>query len=87
MLNNAELANIDPQYLRYFVFSKQQLNTFRNLNTRLGRPTVVPVVFVAGRKQQYTEMLKDPNKCRYSDYKIVAAGDIRKMQFTEWAIQ
>jgi hypothetical protein len=78
--------HVDQEYLRYFVFSKEQLNVFTRLNERLGRPTVVPTVFVAGRRKQYTEMLKDPTKCRYSDYKIVAAGDIRTMQFTEWTI-
>lgn len=83
---NLDITNVEPQYLRYFVFSKEQMKTFKLLNDRRGRPTIVPVVFVAGKKKQYTEMLKDPTKCRYSDYKIVAAGDIRKMKYTEWDI-
>lgn len=83
---NIDVSNIDPQHLRYFVFSKNQLDVFTKLNDKLGKPTVTPVVFVAGKRKQYTEMLKDHTKCRYSDYKIVAAGDIRKMQFTEWVM-
>lgn len=81
---NTDVSDINPLYLRYWVYSKEQYDVVKELNRKMGKSTTAPIVFIAGKRKPYTQMLKDPTKSRYSDYKVVAVGDIRTMKYTEW---
>lgn len=71
-------------YTRYFMFSNEHLKKIKELaikngdmNPKLGK------VLVAGNYKRYTHMTNDPESYsrRYSDARIVVAGDIRKIKY------
>lgn len=67
--------------IKYFIYSVEQEDMFKKINTRMGKTFLVGHVIVNGTKVPFTELSSKPES-RYSDAKIVAQGDINNMNFT-----
>lgn len=65
--------------IKYFMFSVQQLNLRKDVEKQLGRTYRPGVVLVNGEYKQYTEILNDPKKSRFSDATVVASGILDEM--------
>lgn len=71
-------------YERCFVYSptqKDDLIRTRQINST--RKIKLGTVIINGVPKDYTDMITDMSKARYSDSILVAKGDIRRMKFTE----
>lgn len=71
-------------YERCFVYSptqKDDLIKSRQINST--NKIKLGTVIVNGVPKDYTDMITDMSKSRYSDAILVAKGDIRRMKFTE----
>ena len=66
---------------KYFIYSSSQLKERTDIEKKIGRKFIPGTVVVGSTKQQFTE-LSDTGNSRYSDAKIVAEGDIDKMNYT-----
>ena len=80
---NEIVESITKNYMRYFIYSVQQMKIKREVESRLGKDLVLGTVIVNGMQKQFTEIVTDLANVRYSDATIVAYGDIRKMNYTE----
>ena len=69
-----------PNY-KYFIYSASQMRERTQIEKNIGRKFIPGTVVVGATKHQYTE-LSDTGNSRYSDAKIVAEGDINKMNYT-----
>lgn len=67
--------------IKYFMFSVSQLDFQKSIKTKLGKQYINKYVFFNGKKYQYTEILDDPSKSKYSDVKTVAYGNINNMKY------
>lgn len=78
------MANSASIYTRYFVFSQTQMQDKINIASSMSskKPKLGKVV-VNGVARDYTEMVTDMARCRYSDAVLVTKGDIRTIKFTE----
>ena len=70
-------------YDRYFMYSREQLKLKNELESKIGRTFKPGTVIVNGNKKQYTEMCTVPNTVRFPDSKIIIAGDIRTITYTD----
>lgn len=70
-------------YMRYFIYSAEQMKLRRTIENRLGRDLVLGTVMVKGESKQYTEMVEDLSTIRYSDAEIVTYGDLRELVYTQ----
>ena len=70
-------------YYRYFIFSQEQKNMRLKVEANLGKQIKFGTVVVNGVKKEYTDIVIDPNKSKFSDAVIVTHGDIRKIKYTE----
>lgn len=68
---------------RYFIFSVDQLKRDREIADKMNRVYKPKFVVFNGEKYQYTEMSISKENIRFSDYKIVAYGDIENMCYGE----
>ena len=73
--------NANNPNLRYFVFSRTQLNLQKEIARKLGKNFVANKVYSNGQALEFTEIVRDPNKSRYPDTKVVASGDIKTMKY------
>lgn len=53
------------------------------VEANLGKQIKFGTVVVNGVKKEYTDIVIDPNKSKFSDAVIVTHGDIRKIKYTE----
>jgi len=65
------------------MFSREQLRIKKEIENKIGRTFTTGTVIVNGNKKQYTEMCTVPNTTRFPDSKIIIAGDIRNITYTE----
>ena len=71
-------------YERCFVYSPtQKEDLFRFRQTNSTRQIKLGTVIVNGVPKDYTDMITDMSRSRYSDSILIAKGDIRRMKFTE----
>lgn len=68
--------------IKYFMYSKTQQDIKKEVTRRIGKNFVPSKVFINGQVFEFTEIVKDPNKTRFSDSKVVASGDINKIKYT-----
>ena len=74
-------------YERCFVYSPTQRDELLKLSaTGSVNKFKLGTVVVNGISKNYTEIVTNMSKCRYSDAMLVAKGDIRKMSFTEHSL-
>jgi len=69
------------QDYRYFIYSSEQLEFQKKMESKLGKNYKVGTVISRGKKKSFTELSKT-GKSRYSDAKIVAEGDINLIKYT-----
>ena len=77
--------NINPEdlkYMRYFMYSTEQMKLKQSIEKKLGRDLVLGTVFVKGEQKPYTEIVTSPKNIKYSDAVIVVYGDIRQLKYT-----
>ena len=69
--------------IRYFMFSKTQMVKKKEIEANIGRTYVPKTVIVNGTSKEYTEILDDPNKSRFSDAIVIISGDIDTIRYTK----
>ena len=69
-------------YERYFVYSAEQKDELIKSLVVGTRPKLGTVI-VNGVAKEYTDILIDMSKARFSDTTLVIKGDIRKLKFTK----
>jgi hypothetical protein len=74
-------------YLRYFMYSREQLELKKTVASKRGKTYVPGTVIVNGSAKQFTEMVTDPVNVNFSDAMLVTSGDMRKIKYTDPAIQ
>lgn len=69
--------------IRYFWYSKSQLDFRRERERKLGRQFKVGHVFAGGARRPFTEITSTPNPpARYSDARLVTSGDVANITYT-----
>ena len=68
--------------IKYFLYSGEQLQMRKQIESKMGRKFKVGHVVVDGIRKPFTE-LSSNSKSRFSDAKIVAQGDPSIMIYTE----
>ena len=66
---------------KYFIYSSEQLNLRKQVESKMGKKFRVGHVIVNGARKPFTELSSTPNS-RYSDAIIVAKGDPTLMRYT-----
>lgn len=67
--------------IKYFLYSKEQVDFRKKIESKMGRVYSPGYVIVGGMKKQYSEISSKPYSDRYSDANIVASGDINDMVY------
>jgi len=66
--------------IKSFIFSQTQQAEQKKL---YGKNYAFGHVIVNGQKKIYTDILKDPSKCRFSDAKVLITGEMDKISYTK----
>lgn len=66
----------------YFLYSEQQEELRKGIESKMNRIFIPGYVFVKGVKRPYTEMSSN-NTSRYPDVKIVAEGYLKDMKYED----
>ena len=66
---------------KYFIYSSEQLKFRKEVEQKMGKRFRVGEVFVNGKKYPFTELSSSPMS-RYSDFKVVAEGELGTMKYT-----
>jgi hypothetical protein len=77
------MNNNNNIYFRYFLFSLQQRENRLKIESINGNKPTFGIVIVNGVPKEYTEIVTSLDNVRYPDYKVLIAGDIRKISYTE----
>lgn len=67
--------------IKYFLFSREQLEFMKKMESVQGKRFKTGTVIVNGVRKQYTEM-SNSSKSRYADAQLVTQGDISKIKYT-----
>ena len=67
-------------YTRTWIFSSQQQEELLKIK---GKSYVLGSVIVNGVPKPYTDILRDPSICRFTDAKQLITGDIRRISYTK----
>jgi len=70
-------------YLRYFVFSQQQMELKKSVELKLGRKATFGTVIVNGSPKVYTDVLASMSTSRFGDAVVLTSGDIRSISYTD----
>lgn len=62
--------------VRYFLYSREQLNFRRAIEDKMGNVYTPGSVVVGGVKKPFTEISTTPTSKRYSDANVVTSGEI-----------
>ena len=76
------MAIENRNYMRYFIYSTEQMKLKRQMEKRLGRDLALGTVIVNGERKFFTEMVEDLSNVRYSDAILVIYADIREIKYT-----
>lgn len=69
-------------YYRIFVYSAEQKKEKDSIAAKMGQKYIPGSLVIKGQKKLFTDIVLDINKFRYSDARVVAEGDIRRVSFT-----
>lgn len=75
-------TTINKNY-RYFLYSRTQHESRKNVEARMNRKYVPGKVNVNGIWKEYTEISTTPNNIRYADMRVVAKGYIEDFKYTQ----
>lgn len=72
-------------YKRYWIYSKTEEDLIKQVSNGVSSSKIKlgTVISNGGVAKNYTSIINDPSKTRYSDSTIVAEGDIRKVVYTQ----
>lgn len=73
------MANSD---YRYFLFSMDQVKDKNKIYDKVNKTMVLGTVFYNGVRKEFSALSTTPTLNKYTDVRIVAQGDITKMQYT-----
>ena len=73
------MANQD---YRYFLFSMDYVNDKNAIYDKVNKVMVLGTVNYNGSKREFSSLSKVQTLGRYTDVRVVAQGDITKMQYT-----
>ena len=73
------MANQD---YRYFLFSMDYVNDKNAIYDKVNKIMVLGTVNYNGSKREFSSLSKTPSLHHYTDVRVVAQGDITKMQYT-----
>ena len=73
------MANQD---YRYFLFSMDHVNDKNEIYDRVNKVMVLGTVIYNGTKREFSALSKTQSLGKYTDVRVVAQGDITKMQYT-----
>lgn len=69
--------------IRYFIYSKSQFNERKEIEKKLGKKFYPGYIIIHGVRQPVTQITKNLQNIRYTDYKLVATADINKANYME----
>jgi len=69
-------------YHRIFVYSAEQKKEKDSIASNMGQKYIPGSLIVKGQKKLFTDIVLDISKFRYSDARVVAEGDIRRIPHT-----
>lgn len=69
-------------YYRIFVFSREQAEQKKSVDTRMGKLSKLGTVIVNGVPKAYTDIVASMSQVKYSDSIKVTEGDIRKIKYS-----
>ena len=72
----------NPNY-RYFLFSMDYVNDKNAVYDKVNKVMVLGTVNYNGSKREYAALSTVPTLGKYTDVRVVAQGDITKMQYTK----
>lgn len=61
--------------IKYFIFSRQQLVMKRNMASKLNQVYRPGYVFVGNKQKEFTDIIDDPKRTKFSDSIIVTSGE------------
>ena len=73
------MANQD---YRYFLFSMDYVNDKNAVYDKVNKVMVLGTVNYNGSKREFAALSSTPSLGKYTDVRVVAQGDITKMQYT-----
>ena len=73
------MANQD---YRYFLFSMEYVNDKNEIYDKVNKVMVLGTVNYNGSKKEFAALSKTPTLNKYTDVRVIAEGDITKMQYT-----
>ena len=67
----------------YFIYSKAQFKERSDIEAKLNRKFYAGSLILKGRTHKFTQITKNLNSVRYSDYKIIATvEDLNSVKYT-----
>lgn len=66
---------------KYFIFSREQLDTRKKVEETIGKKYIPGEVIVKGKKQLFTEITETPS-ARYKDSIVVVKGKLSEFRYT-----
>ena len=77
------MAEDNSKYMRYFLYSREQMKIKKAVEERLGKTFKLGTVIVKGIAKEYTEITTDPVNIKFSDAEVIVYGDIRELKYTK----
>ena len=77
------MAEDNSKYMRYFLYSREQMKLKKSVEEKLGKTFKLGTVIVKGLPKEYTEITTDPTNIKFSDAEVVVYGDIRELKYTK----
>lgn len=68
-------------YKKYFIYSKEQEQLRYNIELKLGKKFLPGIIIIDGSEYNFTEIVDNLSKLKYSDSEIVAYADIRSATY------
>jgi len=61
--------------IKYFIFSREQLNMKRNVAKKISQEYTPGSVFMGNKPKEFTDMIDDPKLAKFSDSIVIISGD------------
>lgn len=74
-------------YHRFFIYSQNQRQEKNQIATAMSKKYTPGSLVIRGQKKLFTDIVLNLNTVMYSDYKVIAEGDIRRVKYTAPSIE
>lgn len=68
--------------ISYFIFSSTELKRLMEVSSKMGKKYTAKYVIVSGQKKEYTSIVSDLSKVRFTDAITLISGDINTIKYT-----